>query len=353
MTLNDRLTLALLGGSVLLAAVDKHVAGSCFGNIHWSATTAASGQSVLAGVLAGFVFAGIVAVVSRGREAAPALKLLFCAFFGLAVAAYLLADQAADTYCLRASAEETLAGGILGTFSVIMIVSLSWLVVAYGLQGLGVLRFLRRLIYVASFFVALLLSTSSFTYLDESLPNSPSGRLGAGIYLAAVLLYVTSLPVLSAVRSLWSRLTGRAAADRCRSGDADARRVNVCAWVTLVYLAIAAIGDAVVVSMTDSAWNQPPMPVVQLIAWSSLVLPLIVLVFAMRALAPEGSDRKREQEPNSVPGQPALVLADNATARRFERRLDNISSLTLLGIAIYGLGSFGRWWLNRRLPGRR
>jgi hypothetical protein len=88
---------------VLLVTHHTPALGSCVANIHWSATTAANGQSVLAGVLAAFVFAGIVAVLSRGQEAVRALKLLFCAFFGLAVAAYLLADQAADSYCLRAN----------------------------------------------------------------------------------------------------------------------------------------------------------------------------------------------------------------------------------------------------------
>lgn len=245
-----------------------------------------------------------------------------------------------------------MAGGILGTFSIIMIVSLSWLVVAYDLQGLEVLRFLRRLIYVASLFVAILLSTSSFTYLDESLPTGPSEQSVAGIYLFTVLLYVASLPVLSAARSLRSRLTGRVAVDRKSSGNDYARRVDICAWVTLVYLAIAAVGDAVVVSMTDSAWNQPPTQVVQVIAWSSLLLPLIVLVFAMRALAPEVSDRKQERDPGGVPALPVPVLADNAILRRLEKRLDNISSLAVLGIAAYGLGNFGRRWLGRRRSGR-
>lgn len=68
MALHDRLALVLLGRSVLLVALQKHVPGGCFGNIHWSATTAGSGQSVLAGVLAGFVFTGIVAVVTAAKR---------------------------------------------------------------------------------------------------------------------------------------------------------------------------------------------------------------------------------------------------------------------------------------------
>jgi hypothetical protein len=107
--------------------------GACPTVLDWNATTAASGQSLLSGVLAGFVFGGIVVVLSTKEssnrpEAARALKLLFSAFFGLVVTAYLFADQAADTNCLRAQSEEVLAGGLLGTFAIIMIVSLTWLV---------------------------------------------------------------------------------------------------------------------------------------------------------------------------------------------------------------------------------
>ena len=272
---------------------------SCFGSSTWSATTAGSGQSVLSGVLAGFVFAGIVAVLGvrakdPGREAARALKLMFCAFIGLAVAAYLLADQAADTNCLRASAEEILAGGILGTFAIIMIVSLSWLIAAYDMHTYGVLRFLRHLLYVASAFVVLLLCTSSYSFLQGDVHGGPSLAVVIWIYAAGGLLYGLGHPVnlriarflLANTRHVRRSVNGRQglAADRHRTEHSI---VDVCAWVALGYLTLAAIGDALVLSTNDSAWEPPSVAAMYAVAWSSLVVPIAVLILAMYALAPE------------------------------------------------------------------
>jgi hypothetical protein len=162
-------------GDSVLTGIQQASIGACPHLGGWDATTAASGQSVLSGVLAGFVFGGIVVVLStregrRGRETARALKLLFSAFFGLVVTAYLFADQAADTNCVRAFAEENLAGALLGTFALVLIVSLTWLVVAYRLHAEGTLGFFRSLIYFASAFVVLLLCTSSYSAAPRAAP---------------------------------------------------------------------------------------------------------------------------------------------------------------------------------------
>src|SRR5262249_4730820 len=127
--------------------------------------------------------------ISPGREAANALKLMFCAFLGLAVAAYLFADQAADGNCLRASSEEILAGGILGTFAIVMITSLSWLVAAYDMQKHDVLRFLRHLLYATSALVVVLLCTSSYSYLQADLPRGPSNATVFSLYATGFLIY--------------------------------------------------------------------------------------------------------------------------------------------------------------------
>lgn len=272
---------------------------SCFGSSTWSATTAGSGQSVLSGVLAGFVFAGIVAVLGvhakdPGREAARALKLLFCAFIGLAVASYLLADQAADINCLRSSSEEILAGGILGTFAIIMIVSLSWLIAAYDMHKHGVLRFLRHLLYVASAFVVLLLCTSSYSFLQADVHGGPPLVVVVWIYVAGGLFYGLGHPLtMRAARRFLAKakLVRKSIGDSQRQA-ADAHRtqrdiVDLCAWVALSYLALAAIGDAFVLSTNDGAWEPPSAGLMYAMAWSSLVVPIAVLILATHALAPE------------------------------------------------------------------
>jgi hypothetical protein len=273
--------------------------GACPTVLDWNATNAATGQYVLSGVLAGFVFGGIVAVLSTKEsrnppEAARALKLLFSSFFGLAVTAYLFADQSADNNCLRAQSEEVIVGGLLGTFAIIMIVALTWLIVAYGLHADGVLRFLRGLIYVASGFVVGLLCTSSYTYLDAVLPHGTSNAVLISMYVIGALIWLAAVLAKSgAARRLttWAiRRPGRAnyspgstTGNRTTRGSA----VDGCAWAALGYLAVASFADSFVLASSESLWRSPRLPGIYAVAWSSLLIPLVVLVLALRALAPD------------------------------------------------------------------
>lgn len=282
----------------MLSAASLNTVGLCPGVDDWSPALAASSQSALAGVLAGFVFSGLVVVLSvrianREEEAASALKLLFCAFFGLGVAAYLLADVAGDSNCLRSSTEETIAGGMLGTFAVIMIVSLTWLVVAYGLHTRGVLRFLRLLIHVATAFVALLLCASSLTFLQAEVPHGPSFWASAAFFIAGGLFYVAATPVgMRGVKTLSARTGDMSWLIRPDSAVVNAWRkmsnpVTSCIGAALGYLGLAAIADAFVLSGPDSAWGHPKVFEAYVVAWLALIFSLGVLVLAMRAMAPE------------------------------------------------------------------
>lgn len=276
------------------------VPGACPGVLDWSAKAAASGQSVLSGVLAGFVFAAIVVILStregrRGKEAADALKLLFSAFFGLGVTAYLFADQAADSNCLRAGAEEVLAGGLLGTFAIVMIVALTWLVVAYDLYAAGVLEFLRGLIYFAAAFVVMLLCTSSYTYLTAVIPRIPQVMVVL-TYLVGGLAFVSGVP-----RRFWARAAARlrrrvsvvprAAGLGTSMWAGRGDPVSRCAKAALAYLALASIADAVVLAVPNDWWDHAHSPVAYTVAWPSLLLPLAVLILALGALAPDQNTR--------------------------------------------------------------
>lgn len=278
--------------------------GACLGGFSWNAATIGSGESTFSGVLAGFGFTGIVTilglgVIQRHREAAAGLKLLFCAFLGLMVATYLLVLQSADENCLRTISEGTIFGGILGTFVIIMLVSLTWLVATSDRHEDKVLQFLRQLISVGTGLVVLLLCTSSFSYLRAALPNGPPQATVVGIYLVGCLLYVTGLP--GVVRLRVPPLPARAHLRTSRNhqrGRSAARRhertwtVDVCAWLALCYLAVAAVCGSLVVGTANRAWDPRPVHVIYIIAWSSVVAPLCVLVSALRACAPDPAPRE-------------------------------------------------------------
>jgi hypothetical protein len=256
----------------------------------WSPIAAASSQSAIAAVLAGFVFAGIIVVLtvatdSLRREAAQALKLLFTAFFGLAVTSYLFAEMAGDQICPRAQTTEVLVVGALGTFAIVMITSLTWLVVAFKRHEHDVLAFLHSLMYVSCVFIVFLLSTHSTSYLGVELPNPQS--------IADILLYIASgLFLVAGAFWIW-----KVPKERSESSDASItsdEAVNWCAWAALIYLALTSLATGVVESSPPQMWNPYPAAwPVYLAAASSLVLPLAVLTLAIRALARTAPDAQR------------------------------------------------------------
>jgi hypothetical protein len=262
-------------------------AGACVGSFSWNAAAIGSGESTFSGVLAGFGFTGIVTIVGlrviqRHREAAAGLKLLLCAFLGLLVATYLLVLQSADENCLRAISEGTIFGGILGTFVIIMLVALTWLVTTSDRHEHRVLQFLRQLIGVATGLVVFLICTSSFSYLRAAVPNGPPQATVVGIYLTGGLFYVVGLP--GVVRP------------RVPRPHEKRRAVDVCAWIALCYLVVAAACGSLVVGTTDQEWDPRPLHVIYVIAWFSVVAPLCVLVSALRACAPDPAHREDDAE---------------------------------------------------------
>ena len=238
-------------------------------------------------------------VIQRHREAAAGLKLLLCAFLGLMVATYLLVLQSADENCLHTISEGTIFGGILGTFVIIMLVALTWLVTTSERHEHRVLQFLRQLISVGTGLVVLLICTSSFSHLRAAVPNGPPQATVVGIYLVGGLPYVAGLPGVVRLRvpPLLARSHLRTSRNHQLGRAADRRHerrwtVDVCAWLALCYLAVTAVCGSLVVGTTDRAWDPRPVHVIYIIAWSSVVAPLCVLVSALRACAPDPAPRE-------------------------------------------------------------
>lgn len=252
----------------------------------WSPIAAGPGQSSLAAVLAGFTFSGAVVVLSvRGgqgaRDAANhALKLLFTAFFGLGTVAYLLADLGGEQACPRAETDEVLAGAILGTFTVTMIVAIAWLTAAYWQGDMVVLQFLRGLVYVASGFVVLLLATSSAGYLNAELDYGSHLGVSVALYVTAGTAGLAGLTRFL-VRE---RVKPRRALATPRPRAADAAAVSRCTRLSLIYLALSSVTTGVALSIPAKYYYSPPPWTAYAAAWSALVLPLVVLALALLAL---------------------------------------------------------------------
>jgi hypothetical protein len=270
----------------------------CQHHYDWSPIAAASSQSAIAAVLAGFVFAGIVAVLTfraqKSEDANRALRLLLTAFFGLAVTAYLFADLAGEQTCPRAETEEVLVGGMLGTFAVVLMTSLAWLVLAYEEDDGKILDYLRKLIYLASGFVVLLLTTNSERYLSAVLQYGSHLVVNILIYATGVA-WVAGLVAVLAVRRSKLRRREEAAQDpgsnepaaSITSRPAEDVVVRWCTRLALGYLAVSALTGGVALSIPAKSWYPIPAPwTVYAAAWMAQLLPLTVLTSAARALPP-------------------------------------------------------------------
>lgn len=259
----------------------------CSTHHDWNPISAASSQSAIAAVLAGFVFLGIIAVVTvkaqKRDDAGRALRLLLTAFLGLAVTAYLFADLAGEQTCPRAETTEALAGGMLGTFAIVMMVSLTWLLLAYEQDDANVFKYFRGLICVASAFVVLLLTTNSEGYLSAVLQHGSHTVFNSAVYsTGAISVLMPGVMILLGSRSqkvrdsdIWKRWFKS-------KGDT----VRLCTRATLGFLTISSITAGVILSIPAKSWYpQPPPWLAYAAAWMALILPLAVLASALRALA--------------------------------------------------------------------
>lgn len=276
-------------------------------------------------MLGGFVFSGIVVILStrekRQFEAAQALKLLFAAFLGFAVTSYLLANDAGEQSCSRADSLLVVAGGPFGTFSVLMLVALTWLVAAYSDELDDVLRLLRILIYIASAFVVLLLCVSSQSFISAELGSHGQLSLSAVskiIYGVGVLAIVAGVVVLMRRKfawwiSRWRRwvfFLPRSLEHHSRSDTQLAKRVDRCFYAAMYYLAIVGLGAGVVIGLPLD-WYQPiHQPFVYFLGLAALLAPVPVFALGAHALARvdgHATDREywiRKSSPE------AIVLAD-------------------------------------------
>ncbi|GAA2638277.1 hypothetical protein SMC26_22850 [Actinomadura fulvescens] len=104
----------------------------------WSALAVAPAYSQLAGVLAGFVFTGIVLLLTQrslGILRVRTLSLFFAAFFVLALDSYQWGLMAGDNVdvraCNRIWTEAEIASGLLGLGAVAIINGVGWLLAAH------------------------------------------------------------------------------------------------------------------------------------------------------------------------------------------------------------------------------
>lgn len=263
----------------------------CTRSVDWNPIVAAQSTSTFAGLFAGFVFAGMIVILTNREkietlngdaEAGRALQLLLSAFFGLAIVAYLDGVVRGEQVCHRAQTESVINGGALAVGAMMVLVALSWVVLAFDRHHNGVLAFFRKVVVFGSIFVILMLVVSSIGFVDGTLSGShfwsDAAMYAVGAVGAAALLGI----------SRWRLLYARQGAGKAVAQSDAARwnrRVKVAAWSGLASCGLSAAASSVTAAWSSAHWQPMPAALAYSAGWMALVVPVGVVVLAVRALA--------------------------------------------------------------------
>ncbi|MFE5406807.1 hypothetical protein ACFQ9Z_37060 [Streptomyces sp. NPDC056580] len=277
-----------------LTAFRPDTCSSGAGGIDWSAVGSAGAMSAFCGIMAGFVFAGIVVVIgernpaSGDGHASRGLRLLLPCFVGLATASYLYALTSGELVCNRAITEQLFSGAILAGDAVVVIVALAWLLPAYGRNTHGTVSFFRGLIQFAAQFSMLMVVVSASGFTNSVLHHRASGWSdalvwGSWVVVAAAVFYLWRKPLPSAPSSRPEEETP----EQWRDDVVLDRRVRIASWTTLYVGGVLAIAGGVAVGIPYGHWTVMPPWLVYGLGEASLLLPGAIIVTAVWAVPRE------------------------------------------------------------------
>jgi hypothetical protein len=258
------------------------------GTADWNPIASASAMSAFCGIMAGFVFAGIVVVIGEKNSpggdghASRGLRLLLPCFFGLAAASYLYALASGEMVCTRATTEQLFSGAILAGDAVVVIAGLAWLLPAYERNSHGEVQFFRGLIQFAAQFSTLMLIVSSEGFNNSVLRHRASSWSDAAVW-------VSGAAVMLAVFLCWWKPLPTAppqpfALNYWRDEVLLNHRVSVSAWTALALGGLLAVASGVAVGISYDAWESMPPWLVYSLSEAALLIPGAIIVTAMRAL---------------------------------------------------------------------
>jgi hypothetical protein len=253
----------------------------------WSPVVAAGPQSALSGVLAGFVFTGIVVVLStspdpnsqpheRAQYRRYALQLLASAFIIFALDSYFTPITAGELACNRAKAETVLTGGTLGTGALMLLAGLGWLLVTYS-EEVGEIRDILRAMILGIWFVIIVMLAISGQAVGQALLYKRNQDYVDTIpYLLALLVAATI-----AIRARRSMVLAKGEPDvyaKFLTGS-----VKNAALIALIGAIVSATLTGVAAGFSGTWWITPPSWAVYLIVLLAILVPGIVIIVGVPA----------------------------------------------------------------------
>ncbi|MEU7525983.1 hypothetical protein AB0A74_09635 [Saccharothrix sp. NPDC042600] len=281
----------------------------------WSVITSAPTNSQLAGVLAGFVFTGIIILFGRqGPANTRTLALLCAAFVVLGFDSYLfslIAGGSFDSLCQRIWAETMAASGLLGVGGMALISGIAWLLAnhawgdasptavskhANAAHGMNLGRLSRFMVFGVAAGVTLLLGMTTLDYIYIVIARRVPTLL-------VVLIYALPIVVVVLAALLAGNRAARARRDVAGGGALPARSLSTAIFCTLSYGIVGPLFAGAVTNIGDAAFSEVWWILVGLSLTIGFVVPvglIVLLVYAVPYIEP--SKRKvRTTEPPTVP----------------------------------------------------
>lgn len=252
------------------------VADVC-GSESWSPIASAGAQSVMSGVLAGFMFLGMVAIWTADhpdpdedsdwpQNRSYALELFAAGFVIFAVDSYLSSITSGELVCFRAEAESAFSGGVLGIGAVVMVAGLAWLLVSLSEQADELISLLRWILSGLGVLIIVMLCVSS-------------QGVGQALTLGRWQGFVDWAPLLIAgvLASGVFAICWRTARVRPASVKRTVHWACVLAFGDAI---VSAVLTGVIGALAPSVWIRVSAPLVYGIVVASMVMPGVVLLVA-------------------------------------------------------------------------
>jgi hypothetical protein len=250
--------------------------GSCDGsnlNIDWNPVAAAEAQSAFSAVLAGFVFIGVVQIMTddKRRYHGATLMLFLAAFLCLAASSYLGTLIAGEAVCLRAWSESLFSGSLMAVGATTMLTALVWLLP----REYGANATVRRFSLACTILIALVVTELLTTNARGLLYDVPAWRQWRDRvlwYLPATLLLLVAMWIVryrrlrnSNAETIWRR---------------QRRRVAVASTVVLAHVLASLVVLGHIGDLPANQWDPPSTQVMAL----TILQPMVGAALALAAV---------------------------------------------------------------------
>ncbi|MGC5019394.1 hypothetical protein [Micromonospora sp. DT47] len=242
----------------------------------WNPVAAAEAQSAFMAVLAGFVFVGLVYLLTEGRRrhAGETFMLFLASFVCLAAGSYIATIVSGEVTCRRAWSESSISSGMVAVGVVAMLSALAWLLPEQYGEKKVVRRFTFACVLLLAIVVVELLTTSARGYLLD-VPGWQRSRVWVAWYFPVVVVVLVGA---FAARHI------RGGTDASQVASRQQRRAGVAAASVVVFalLNLAVIGP--VGDRPADLWARPAAWVVAVSVFVPLGGAVVALGLLMWAL---------------------------------------------------------------------